>query len=224
MKRSRTNWSWCRARPKDPFPAWSHWAGAVLAVVGSVALLAAGVKPPLQLVALAVYGVSLVLLYIASAVAHSVRCEPRLAQRLDRLDYAAIFVVIAGTYTPFCVITLRGPWGWTMLACVWAAAALGITLVYAGNPTRHWPRVLIYVVMGWLVVAAAGPLARALPPAAMAWLAAGGVVYTAGAAVYMTGRPRLWPGRFGSHDLWHCMVLVGSACHFLVIAQYVARA
>src|SRR5881628_126087 len=129
MNRPQLIWSWCRVRPKDPFPAWSHWAGAVLALVGAVTLLLIGMKRPMHVVALAVYGVSLVLLYVASAVAHSVRCEPRLARRLDRLDYAAIFVVIAGTYTPFCLITLRGPWGLALLVAVWATAALGITLV-----------------------------------------------------------------------------------------------
>ena len=145
-------------------------------------------------------------------------------RNLDRFDYIAIFLLIAGTYTPFCLITLRGATGRALLAAVWLTAFLGIAGLYVGSGKRHWPRVLTYVLMGWLSVFAAGGLLRALPRAAIAWMIAGGVVYTVGALVYVTRRPRLWPGRFGYHDLWHCMVLAGSACHFLVILKYVAPA
>jgi hemolysin III len=206
---------------KDPFPAWSHWVGAVFSLGALVALLRAA-DGPLQVVAFGVYGASLVALYTASAVAHSLHREGRAAERLDRLDYAAIFLLIAGTYTPFCLVTLRGAWRWGLLAAVWSSAALGIVTVYAGGASRRWPRVVIYVAMGWMVLLAAGQLARALPPPAVAWLLAGGVVYSVGALVYLFERPRLWPGRFGSHDLWHCMVLAASACHFVAVMHYVA--
>jgi hemolysin III len=206
---------------KDPFPAWSHWAGAVLALGALVALLRSA-QGPLQAIAFGVYGASLVALYTASAVAHSLHRQGPAAARLDRLDYAAIFLLIAGTYTPFCLVTLRGAWRWGLLATVWSTAALGIVTVYAGRGTRHWPRVVLYVAMGWVGVLAAGQLLRALPPPAVAWLLAGGVVYSVGALVYLFERPTLWPGRFGSHDLWHCMVLAASACHFVVVIRYVA--
>ena len=207
---------------KDPFPAWSHWFGAALSVAALVALLVAAGGRPVHVAAFAVYGGSLVLLYLASALAHSVHCGEYASRCLDRLDYAAIFVVIAGSYTPFCLVTLRGAWGWGLFAAAWGTAALGIASLFVGSGRRHWPRVLAYVAMGWLGVLAAGELVRALPPAAVAWMIGGGVIYTAGALVYLTGRPRLWPGRFGSHDLWHCMVLLGSACHFVTIFKYVA--
>ena len=207
---------------KDPFPAWSHWVGAALSVGAIVLLMLRAQGRPVHVVALVVYGASMLLLYLASALAHSVRCGPRAARHLDRFDYAAIFLLIAGTYTPFCLLTLRGPWGWGLLAGVWTVAAVGIASLYLGRHTCHWPRVLTYVAMGWLCVVAAGELTRALPGAAIGWLIAGGVVYTVGAGVYLTGRPRLWPGRFGSHDLWHCMVLAGSACHFVAVLWYVA--
>ena len=209
---------------KDPFPAWSHWLGVALSLAGGVALLSASAGGMRHAVALAVYAVSLVLLYFSSALAHSVHCGPGTAARLDRLDYAAIFLLIAGSYTPLCVITLRGRWGLWLLAAVWAAAAVGIASLYLLHARTHWPRVLCYVLMSWLAVAAAGELIRVLPPAAIVWLLLGGVLYTVGAVVFLTGRPRLWPGRFGPHDLWHCMVLAASACHFGVILQYVARA
>ena len=211
-------------RIKDPFPGLSHWAGALLSVAGLVLLLArvAG-RPWWQVAGFAVYGGSLVLLYVASALAHSVHCSPTAAARLDRLDYAAIFLLIAGSYTPLCLVTLRGPWGWALLAAVWATAAFGIAALYV-TPQNDRIRVLTYVSMGWLALAASGALVSALPRPAILWLIAGGVIYTVGAVIFLTNRPHLWPGRFVAHDLWHCMVLVASGCHFVVIHNFVARA
>jgi hemolysin III len=212
-----------RARLRDPFPALSHWAGAALSLAGLVVLLrrSAG-RPWLDVAAFSVYGVTLVQLYVASALAHSVHCSPEAEDRLTRLDYAAIFLLIAGTYTPFCVVTLRGAWGWALLAAIWAIAAVGIVMVFARSPSAR-ARVLTYVAMAWICLFATGPMVRALPPPALVWLLAGGVIYTSGAAVYFADRPHLWPGRFAAHDLWHCMVLAGSACHFVAVAVYVAR-
>ena len=214
--------SWRRI--KDPFPALSHWVGAALSVAAIVALLtragAAG-RPWWQLAGFAVYGVTLVLLFMASAVAHSLHCSPQLGARLDRFDYVAIFLVIAGTYTPLCLVTLRGPWGWWLLAAVWAIAAFGIATLYL-RAKNDRVRVATYVAMGWLALAASGALVRTLPTAAILWLIAGGVIYTLGALVFLADRPHLWPGRFAAHDLWHCMVLAASACHFVVIHNFVA--
>ena len=211
-------------RPKDPFPAWSHWVGVLLSVTGTVVLLVAAAGKPLHLVGFAVYGLSMVLLYVASALAHSLDCSHRNVARLERFDYIAIFLLIAGTYTPLCLVSLRGPWGWGLLAAAWATAAFGITSLFLTRPGMHWPRVATYVVMGWLALFAAPEIIRVLPRPAILLLIAGGVVYSLGALVFLTQRPRLWPGRFGSHDLWHCMVLAGSACHFAVMLRYVAPA
>jgi hemolysin III len=209
---------------KDFFPALSHWFGAVLSLAGLALLLARTLgRPWWEFTAFAVYGVSLVLLYTASALAHSLYCPPRAQERLDRFDYAAIFLLIAGTYTPFCVVALRGPWGLGLLAAVWLTAAAGIAHLFSPASTRRG-RVVTYVAMGWLGLAAAVPLLRALPTPAVLWLLAGGAIYTLGSVVFFTNRPNLWPGRFEAHDLWHCMVLAGSACHFLTILKFVAPA
>src|SRR5678810_1209827 len=116
-----------RCWPKEPFPALSHWAGAALSLAGLVLLLCRAVgRPWWEVAALALYGVTLVQLYVASALAHSVDCAPEKAARFDNFDYVSIFLLIAGTYTPVCVLTLRGRWGWGLLAAIWATAAVGI--------------------------------------------------------------------------------------------------
>jgi hemolysin III len=207
---------------KEPFPALSHWVGAVLSVAGLVLLLIRAAPRPWHIAAFAVYGTSLVLLYTASAMAHTAYCSPRIAGRLDRLDYAAIFLLIAGTYTPICLLTLHGPWGYGILAAEWLLAVVGIVgvLVWQRCPTSF--RVTLYLAMGWLAAIAIVPLFTALPTAALVWLLAGGMAYSVGAIIFVTDRPRLWPGRFVAHDLWHVLVLVGSGCHFVVIAAFVA--
>ncbi len=211
---------------REPFCGISHFAGAALAVAAMVYLLVRADGRLWHVVSFAVYGTSLVLLYTASGLAHSLYCGTSAQARLDRLDYAAIFVVIAGTYTPLGLVTLSGAgWGgsgWTMLAAQWLLAGIGVAAVLLGRPRSPALRTGLYLVMGWMALAVAPAIGAALPPAAIAWLFAGGVVYSAGALVYVTRRPALWPGRFGSHDLWHSLVLAGSACHFIVMARYVA--
>ena len=211
---------------REPFCGISHFAGAGLAIAAMVYLLVVADGRPWHVVSFAVYGTSLVLLYTASGLAHSLYCAAPAQGRLDRLDYAAIFVVIAGTYTPLCLVTLRGAgwWasGWTLLVAQWVLAGVGVAAVLLGRPRSHTLRTVLYLVMGWMALAVAPAIGDALPPAAIAWLFAGGVVYSAGAVVFVTRRPALWPGRFGSHDLWHSLVLAGSACHFIVMARYVA--
>jgi len=207
---------------KEPFCGLSHLFGAALSVAGLVVLLVVTSGRPWHLTGVAIYGASLVLLYVASTLCHSVHCSDANAKRLDRLDHMAIFLLIAGTYTPLCLVTLRGPWGWTILAIEWALAAIGIVLVTIGAVRRQWPRVTVYLAMGWVAIVAVAPIITVLPAWAIFWMIAGGVIYTVGAIVYAADWPRLWPGRFGSHDLWHVLVLAGSACHFVLILCFVA--
>jgi hemolysin III len=207
---------------KEPFPGLSHVAGAALSIVVLVVLLQRAQGRVWHVVGFTVYGVSLILLYAASALAHSVHVSPRAGEHFDRLDYSAIFVLIAGTYTPLCLVPLRGPLGWTLLAVVWLLAAFGISAVWLWRSRKTWARVTTYLCMGWLAIFAAGAIFRTFPPSAVAWLIAGGVVYSVGAVIFITDRPHLWPGRFMAHDLWHVLVLVGSACHFMVMLDFVA--
>ncbi len=209
---------------KDPFPALSHFAGAMFSIAALVELLLHTHGRIRLIVGFAVYGASLIALYSASALAHGLYVSPKNSDRLDRFDYAAIFLLIAGTYTPLCLVTLRGPWGWSLLGVEWAMATVGIIIVAFGRGCSDWFRVLIYCAMGWLVLIAVGPLVSALPARGIAWLVAGGACYSIGAVIFACDRPHLWPGVFHAHDLWHVLVLGGSACHFLLVLNFVALA
>lgn len=210
---------------KDPIPALSHWAGALLALCGTIGLLVLARGRMWHVLGLGVYGLTLVLLYVASGVAHTIRCSAEGEERLTRLDYMAIFLLIAGTYTPLCLVTMRGPWGWGMLAAEWLMAAAGILLITCGRGNATWPRTILYLVMAWIVaLVCISPISHALPADALGWLLIGGAIYSVGAIIFATDHPHLWPGRFVAHDLWHLLVLAGSACHFFVIYRFVAAA
>ena len=207
---------------KDPFPALSHFLGAVVSVAALVALLVVADGRPRYVVAFAIYGSSLILLYLASGMAHSLRCSLKADQWLCRLDYAAIFLLIAGTYTPVCLITLRGAWGWSILSAEWGMATIGIANVLHGGGNSNLWRTVLYLAMGWLALIAALPTLRAFSTPALLWLLGGGAAYSIGAVIFVLDRPHLWPGKFAAHDLWHCLVLTGSACHFVLTIRFVA--
>lgn len=211
-----------RCRIREPFNGLSHLLGVLLSLAGLLALVFQAPGKPWHLTGFGIYGVTLVLLYMASTLYHSLPVNPRQVERLLMLDQVAIYLLIAGTYTPLCLVPLRGPWGWSLLGVVWGIALVGITLRIAWRSAPEWIAVVLYLLMGWLCTAVLRPLGQALPPAGLAWLFAGGIVYTVGAAIFAAQRPRLWPGRFSSHELWHCFVLGGSACHFVLMLCFVA--
>src|SRR5579859_2929040 len=185
--------SWIR----EPFCGLSHFAGAVLSVAALVVLLVLAHGRLRQTVGCAIYGGSLILLYTSSALYHSLHVNEGKLRWLQRCDYMAIFLLIAGTYTPVCLVALRGPFGLALLGAVYAIALTGIAIILFWKHAPNWVRVALYIGMGWLGVIALPPLRAVLTDAALAWLVAGGVVYTLGTVVYATGRPRLWPGKFG---------------------------
>jgi hemolysin III len=187
-----------------------------------VALLVAAAGRSVQTVAFAIYGVSLILMYLASGVYHAARVSAERLQVLRRFDHAAIYLLIAGTYVPLCVIGLRGTWGWSLLIAEAAMAVVGVVAAFAFKGGPGALRASLYVAMGWLVVIALKPLSEGLSREGVHWLFAGGVVYTVGAVVYATERPKLWPGRFGAHDLWHLFVIGGTYCHYVVVRSYLS--
>lgn len=210
------------ARIKHPFCSISHLLGAVLALVGMIVLLWMA-RSPLATLAFAIYGLSLVGLYSASGIYHAVVCEGRRETFLRKLDHTGIFLLIAGTYVPVCLLALPREYGWTFLVFQGAFALIGVLGTFL---LRRFPEVLnvvLYLLMGWMALPALGWIGSHWPRQAIALLVAGGVVYTVGAIIFATDRPHLVPGRFSAHDLWHLFVLGGSACHFALMTTYIAH-
>ncbi|MFC3338245.1 PAQR family membrane homeostasis protein TrhA [Paracandidimonas soli] len=200
----------------ERFNAWTHLVGAVLAVAGvSWLLVVAGLTgDPWRITSAAVYGATLILLYLISMLYHSVRGRAKNVFR--KLDHFSIYLLIAGSYTPFCLVTLRGPWGWSLFGVVWGLALIGILQDIRPRSPARVLSLAIYATMGWVVLLALSPLVARLGAAGFAWLAAGGAVYTAGIVFFVFDeRFRHW------HGIWHLFVLAGSAAHFLAIARYV---
>ncbi len=210
-------------RIREPVNAGSHLLGLLLAAAGTVALLRMAQETS-QLVAFGIYGGSLILLYAASTLYHSLSLSERGLRRLRTLDHIAIYFLIAGTYTPLSLIVLDGPIGWGLLAAVWAIAALGVPFKILFLEAPVWLSTATYLGMGYLSLVALVPLTRAVPPGGVAWLVAGGVAYTVGAIIFTRRRPDPVPGIFGHHEIWHILVLVGSACHFAFMIFHVAHA
>ena len=200
----------------------THLAGALLAGAGTVKLavnawLADGAG---ALASVLVFGVSMVLLYCASSVYHwSCAIQARAAGFLQRLDHMAIFMLIAGTYTPICVIMLGWPVGYIMLSLVWSAALLGLVMKIFWMNAPVWLSCSIYVAMGWIAAFFIVPIMHAMSWASLAWLVAGGLLYTAGALIFGMERPRLRLSWFGPHELFHLFVMGGSFCHYITIWQ-----
>lgn len=201
----------------ERFNSITHLVGAALAIAGTAVLvtLAAKLGDPWKIVSFSVYGAMLVALYVFSTLYHSVR--GRAKGVLQKFDHCTIYLLIAGSYTPFALVSLRGVWGWSLFGAVWGLAVLGMAQeIWLARGARILS-VVIYLLMGWLALVAVFPLLAALTPAGFAWLAAGGVLYTVGIAFYATDHKL----RHG-HGVWHLFVLAGSACHFVTVLLYVA--
>lgn len=209
---------------REPVNALTHAAGAVLGIVGTVMLVARAGEEPVRVASAGVYGASLVVLFGASTLLHAVDAGARTLRALRTFDHAAIYLLIAGTYTPVTLVTLREAqpaWGWSLFAVAWALALAGIGFEVAGPQAPRWLSTGLYLAMGWLAVVAVVPLARALPWEGLAWLAAGGLVYTLGGVVYALQWPDPRPPVLGYHEIWHLFVLAGSACHFVLVYGFV---
>ncbi|MCQ4242653.1 PAQR family membrane homeostasis protein TrhA [Stutzerimonas stutzeri] len=196
--------------------AWTHLTGGVLALIGSVWLLvlAAMSGDLMKTVSVAIYGFTLVLLYSSSTLYHSLRGRTKVI--MQKLDHLSIYLLIAGSYTPFCLVTLRGSWGWWLFGIVWSLTIIGMLQEIKPRSEARVLSLVIYAVMGWIVLVAVKPLIAALGGAGFAWLAAGGVLYTVGIIFYAYDqRFRHW------HGIWHLFVIAGSLLHFVAIAGYV---
>jgi len=201
----------------ERFNGITHLLGAIFAIVGTIALvaLARQQSDPLKVLAFSIYGASLINLYVVSTLYHSIRPVTAKAV-LQKFDHCSIYLLIAGSYTPFALITLHGAWGWTLFGLSWGLAIFGIAQeLTLGRRTRKLSMGL-YVVMGWLIVIAIVPLLRAMPLPGIAWLAAGGVIYSVGIYFFVNDERRHY------HGIWHLFVLGGSLSQFICMLWYVA--
>ena len=202
----------------EKFNAWTHLVGALLALAGALWLLALAVASgdAWKIFAMAVYGATLVLLYSISTIYHSVRGRAKAILR--KLDHLSIYLLIAGSYTPFCLITLRGPWGWSLFGIVWTLALIGMLQEIKPRSEARVMSLVIYAVMGWIIIIAIRPLLYHLELPGLLWLAGGGLLYTIGIVFYaFDSRYRHW------HGIWHLFVLGGSLMHYVAIAFYVVE-
>lgn len=215
-----------RWRPKDPGSAITHFIGMLMALFAAVPLLvkAAQNPEPAHMVSLAIFIASMFLLYMASTLYHSFDLSPRVNRFLKKMDHMMIFVMIAGSYTPICVVALGGTTGTVMLCLVWGMALAGILVKGAWINCPKWFSSVIYILMGWLCVLSFSQIWNALHGSAFFWLLAGGVLYTIGGVIYalkLTGFNARHKN-FGTHEIFHLFVMAGSICHFIVMYQYIA--
>lgn len=210
-------------RVKDPISALTHLIGAVLSCVAVVNLVMKAYETGslLHVIGFGVFGTSLVLLYTASTVYHIVDKPEAMRKVYKRIDHMMIFVLIAGTYTPVCLITLSGPVGTTLLAIIWAIAVSGIIMKAFWIDAPRWLTAGLYILMGWLVVIAIYPIFQSLPEDGFRWLVTGGIVYTIGGVIYALKWPLKHNKWFGFHELFHVFVLGGSVCHYIMVYSYV---
>ena len=209
---------------REPGSALTHFIAMLLALCAAVPLLVraavhSGVK---SLTAMTVFMISMVLLYAASTIYHSVNCSGRILRIFRKMDHMMIFVLIAGTYTPVCLLTLPKPSGLMLLAAVWGIALVGIFIKGFWITCPKWFSSTIYIAMGWLCVLAFVPIIHALPKAGFGWLLAGGIIYTIGGVIYALKLPifNSKHKNFGSHEIFHLFVMGGSICHFIVMYTF----
>jgi hemolysin III len=207
---------------REPINGLTHLGGAIAALIGQIVLMTIAWSGAIKVISVLIYGVSLILLFSASATYHLVKAGPKTIQILRKIDHSAIFLLIAGTYTPICLIAFTGFYRWGLLAIVWSIALIGIIVKIFYINAPRWLAAGVYVLMGWLSVFAAGQMVMSLSSTTLAWLIAGGIIYTLGAVVYATKIFDISPGKFGYHEVWHLFVLAGAAAHFIAIVGVVS--
>jgi len=209
----------------ERFNAISHLGAACFALAGAGILIAeASVQgDPWKIVALAIYGLSLVALFGSSALHHAIDGSPRVNAVLRTLDYDSVFLLIAGSLTPLVLVLFRNVYGWAVLGAVWVIAAAGIVLRSVWREVPKYVTNTLYIAIGWMTVLLLGAAAD-LPWGALVLMAAGGIVYSAGFVIFVIEKPNPWPGVFGFHELWHLLVILGALLHYLLIYFYVLPA
>ena len=209
---------------REPINGFTHLAGAILSFIGLLALV---IKTTLNnpstiaLTAVIIFGLSMILLYAASATYHLVVSSDKVISFLRRLDHAMIFVLIAGSYTPFCLIALNGPTGWILFGIIFASAVAGVCFKLIWFNCPRWISTIIYVAMGWISIFLMAPLNKALSSQGLTLLVVGGIFYTIGALIYAT-KPKFLKSKYlGFHEIFHIFIMLGTLTHFLCVFKFV---
>lgn len=215
-----------KVKAKDPGSAITHFIGTLMAVFATTPLLIKAARHPdnVHLISLGIFILSMILLYVASTTYHTFGKSEKVHRRLKKFDHMMIYVLIAGTYTPICMIALGGNIGYGLLILIWSLAAIGILVTGFWVHCPKWFSSIVYITMGWTCVLAFTQLINSLPIAAFAWLLSGGIIYTIGGVIYALKLP-LFNKRhkyFGSHEIFHLFVMGGSFCHFILMYRYLA--
>ena len=207
---------------REPINSLTHGAGIILSMIGFALLLYEAIyhESLSQIISFSTYGISMILLYTASSLYHGLPVKEKTLLLLKKLDHSMIYVLIAGTYTPICLIVLEGAWKWGFFSTVWIMAIIGIIIKIYWIHAPRWLSTTFYLLFSYMAVILFPILIEKLPPAFMIWIAVGGVAYTVGAIIFYFKRPNPIPDWFGSHEIWHLFVLVGTFSHFWAIYQY----
>jgi len=207
---------------RDPVSGLTHLGAAFIALIGLIVLLYVGRSNTVKLVSLLIYGLSLIIMFSTSATYHLVKARQSVTLWLRKLDHSAIYLFIAGTYTPICLHYFSGFYRWGLLAIIWGIAGVGIVVKMFVINVPRWVNAGIYLLMGWLCLIAIKPMLTTMPTGALVWLVVGGLFFTLGAVIYTTKVFDFFPGVFGFHEVWHIFVILGCLSHFIVMLAYVA--
>jgi hemolysin III len=207
---------------REPASGLSHFVGAVFSIVALILLLHAAItkESTVELVAYSIFGASMIFLYSASTIYHLIKASEKVIVRLRKLDHAMIFVLIAGSYTPICLIPLRGELGYILLLTLWITAVCGIIFKMFFINAPRWFYTMVYIVMGWAAVFVIVPLYNAVGLGAIIWLVVGGLFYTVGGVIYALKKPNFIPNWLGFHEVFHILIIMGTISHFLMIYLY----
>ena len=209
---------------REPMNGFTHFLGIIFAITVTVLLVHLSLNPykPYHLISFLIFGIGMILLYTTSTLYHWLKLSDAGTKKLRKADHIMIFIYIAATYTPVCIVALRETIGWMLLAATWSVAIFGIIIKIFWMNAPRWLSTFIYILMGWLAVGAIFPLINSLQTGAILWLLAGGLFYTIGAVIYALKRPDPFPGVLGFHEIFHLLVLLGTFSHFWMMYRYVA--
>lgn len=209
---------------REPMNGFTHFIGIVLSIVGTIFLISSSLNPykSNHLIAFSIFGLGLILLYSTSTLYHWLKLSDDGILRMRKADHIMIFINIAATYTPVCMIALKSNLGWTLLFIIWSIALAGILIKIFWIHAPRWLSTTIYVLMGWMAIVVIIPLVEVLQMQALIWLLTGGVFFTTGAVIYGLKKPDPYPGTLGFHEIFHLFVLAGSFSHFWMIYKYIA--